>query len=396
MNKKLSFAVALLFSISIYSQVGINTQDPKATLDIAARTTDGSRSEGIIAPRLTGDQIKAADALYGSTQKGTLIYATSGVTAVVSGSKTANVTAEGYYYFDGSFWQKIINTASAVALEPWYNTATNSGATSNTQDIYQLGRVGIGTSTPVTNLQVTSTSNYASLMLGNNSSGNNHHLTHETDGSFSIWDGVFGSGTKRLVVSNTGNIGIGTGNPATKLEVNNGSTAGAIKIVDGTEGTGKVLTSDANGVATWKQSFAITPTVLGSIPSAVVNNLSTNKYVGSSITLPAGKWLIYLNVQVNDVSSIPSGQYAWIRYTISSSNNSGNGYTHTGLNFLQSSVVSANLTYTGNYWPCQGVLPVEVTTGGTFYIWTVDCLGATSGLSVGNNPENYIFAIPIL
>lgn len=44
----------------------------------------------------------------------------------------------------------------------------------------------------------------------------------------------------------TGNIGIGSTNLGAKLEV-----AGSVKIVDGTQGVGKVLTSDANGLASW-------------------------------------------------------------------------------------------------------------------------------------------------
>ena len=44
-----------------------------------------------------------------------------------------------------------------------------------------------------------------------------------------------------------GNVGVGTSTPATKLDV-----AGAVKITDGTEGAGKVLTSDATGNASWE------------------------------------------------------------------------------------------------------------------------------------------------
>ncbi|MDR6131281.1 hypothetical protein [Chryseobacterium sp. SORGH_AS_1175] len=40
---------------------------------MTTKTTDGSKPEGMIAPRLTGDQIKSADASYGTDQKGKLI-----------------------------------------------------------------------------------------------------------------------------------------------------------------------------------------------------------------------------------------------------------------------------------------------------------------------------------
>jgi hypothetical protein len=55
------------------------------------------------------------------------------------------------------------------------------------------------------------------------------------------------SQTPALRIQNTtGNVGIGTTDPGAKLEV-----AGNIKIADGTQGAGKPLISDANGVATW-------------------------------------------------------------------------------------------------------------------------------------------------
>ena len=50
-----------------------------------------------------------------------------------------------------------------------------------------------------------------------------------------------------FIVTNTGNVGIGTTSPAAKLDVN-----GNIKIADGSQGANKVLTSDANGVASWR------------------------------------------------------------------------------------------------------------------------------------------------
>jgi hypothetical protein len=53
-----------------------------------------------------------------------------------------------------------------------------------------------------------------------------------------IGDWIYGSG---------GNIGIGVADPDAKFEVN-----GQVKITGGSPGAGKVLTSDANGLATWQ------------------------------------------------------------------------------------------------------------------------------------------------
>lgn len=52
--------------------------------------------------------------------------------------------------------------------------------------------------------------------------------------------------TSIFYVRNDGNVGIGTNTPTTKLEV-----AGQVKITGGAPGAGKVLTSDAVGLASW-------------------------------------------------------------------------------------------------------------------------------------------------
>ncbi|QQY33640.1 Uncharacterised protein [Chryseobacterium gleum] len=54
-----------------------------------------------------------------------------------------------------------------------------------------------------------------------------------------------------FVVLSNGNVGMGTVSPTNKLDIRS-TTNGALKIVDGTQGNARVLTSDANGVATWK------------------------------------------------------------------------------------------------------------------------------------------------
>ena len=102
---KIKIILACIASNFVIAQVGINTPNPAASLDVVAKKTDGTTSEGIIAPRLSGDQIKSADSRYTNPQTGTLVYATGAVNG--STTKTANITAPGYYYFDGVIWQKM-------------------------------------------------------------------------------------------------------------------------------------------------------------------------------------------------------------------------------------------------------------------------------------------------
>ncbi|KUJ62108.1 hypothetical protein AR687_08770 [Flavobacteriaceae bacterium CRH] len=89
----------------------------------------------------------------------------------------------------------------------------------------------------------------------------------------------------------TGAIGIGTGasNPTTLVEINNGSSNGALKIIDGTQGNGRVLTSDANGVATWQTKGP--QTIQGTVPAAnqTWSPNGSPRYTGFSISVPPGR-----------------------------------------------------------------------------------------------------------
>ena len=74
-----------------------------------------------------------------------------------------------------------------------------------------------------------------------------------------------------------GNVGIGTGttNPSAKLHVN-----GTLKVVDGTQGTGKILTSDAAGLASW-QSPPPPPIYIQSVGVCCQNWMAKNLNVAS-------------------------------------------------------------------------------------------------------------------
>lgn len=153
MNKRIHFFIILLSVSFTYAQVGINTNDPKATLDVIVETQNINKPFGIIAPRITGVQLNNSNDLFGSDQNGTIVFVTS--SAETTTGKSKNVTERGYYYFDSTLDNGSgSNTGLWVALknspinyvEPWYNVLDKTPATTNTQNIYQMGSISVGKS----------------------------------------------------------------------------------------------------------------------------------------------------------------------------------------------------------------------------------------------------------
>lgn len=208
MKKQILLLSAIGMSSLVYSQVGVNTQTPQATLDVVGKNTDTTKPDGVIAPRLTGNELKAKDNAYGTAQTGAIVYAT----AAVSGStpKTINVTSPGYYYYNGTLW-----------------TAFNGG--------------GVTSGDPTKDAWIDNVAN-TSVELGTLSDG----ATARPAGT-------------EVVVKDDGSIGVGTNTPQKKMHVN-----GALQITNelnlgGTASTagsagasGQVLLSGGAGVApTW-------------------------------------------------------------------------------------------------------------------------------------------------
>jgi len=174
--KNIITLAALFISLTIFAQVGINNISPKATLDITAKTSDGSKPEGLIAPRLTGNQIQSGT--YGPDQVGAIIYATTAATS--PNGVTVNITASGYYYFDGSIWQKLSNSSvptvvvSSSGINGIYKagtamTASNTFTVTLTNNSFSTATITFGTSdlalSGVTGLSVASVSTASSTLI---------------------------------------------------------------------------------------------------------------------------------------------------------------------------------------------------------------------------------------
>lgn len=92
----------LILSTYSFSQVGINTNDPKVTLDVTNYTSQPTKADGFITPQLKGDELKAKDDLYTADFEGTIIFVTEIPSS--TSAKTIDVTDVGYYYFNGTKW----------------------------------------------------------------------------------------------------------------------------------------------------------------------------------------------------------------------------------------------------------------------------------------------------
>ena len=102
--------------------VGIGNSSPTTTLEISGSPTSSSVADGVMIPKLTGEQLRLKNAKYTSAQNGTMVYVT--VRDVAPSGQTINVTDAGFYYYDGTAWQKV-----STSISNW-NITGNSGTSS--------------------------------------------------------------------------------------------------------------------------------------------------------------------------------------------------------------------------------------------------------------------------
>ncbi len=299
--KKIGFIIVLIsilvFNINLTAQnVAINSDgsspDGSAMLDVK------STNSGMLIPRMSQSD---RDNNISSPATGLIIYQTD--------------NTPGFYYYDGSQWIKLTN--SNEDDNDWERDETNGEiypatitdevgiGTSNPNamlevengnirltssndfiDIYETGnttglrfyesgsldgaifhntglinitnsvmndglvvdlnnnRVGIGTNNPNAALTIQSSSLLHSDGLNLRNSSDDWYLYQNSSNGFAIRDDA----NDRFLIDASGNIGIGTTNPSATLDVE-----GSFQLVDGNEQDGYVLTSDANGNATWDE-----------------------------------------------------------------------------------------------------------------------------------------------
>ncbi len=131
----IAFGLNLSFLQAQTGNVGINTDSPKVTLDVAGTPTNATMPDGVVAPRLTGDQLHDKTN-YGEEQNGAFLYVTAKASSNKQTGKTKYVKCSGYYYYDhytdGGIWIPFVpcidksSGGSAIINTSPCNSHTNS------------------------------------------------------------------------------------------------------------------------------------------------------------------------------------------------------------------------------------------------------------------------------
>src|SRR5690554_324727 len=321
MNKKirniatlmvLAFAGTSIATAQVSQQkIGQNpmTINPNAVLDIE------SNNKGLLLPRLA---LTATDNVAPLTAHvaGMTVYNTA-----TNGDDETAVTP-GYYYNDGTQWVRIVSSAD-MKTEPWYNQDTNTEATENTQNIYQMGKVAIGRDETVAGARLD--------VAGNVTVGEGNTFLNDIEGLNSLAVGMGNHvGVRGLVVGNDNTVtgvnsfAVGSENEVTGIN--------SIAMGAGSNATG----TNSIAIGNYATASAANSVVLGGS-----NNTSSglNAFSGGSSAVANGDnaTAFGLNVTASSFAEIVLGKYNAITTgTVSSAVNTdplfqiGNGLNDTG------------------------------------------------------------------
>ena len=166
-----------------------------------------------------------------------------------------------------------------------------------------------------------------------------------------------------MVLTASGSLGVGTMNPKTKLDV-----AGKVRIADGSQGSGKLLVSDNDGIARWAAA-----STLGIGSGGNPNDCSATNKVVNGHSYPVAALTNGNNYMSVFVESIANGRRQWSQEFLCTKGNLGalggersqlfcnNGYTSNGTACIQPSADAAtncsatNMTINGKTYAVPSI-----------------------------------------
>ena len=248
--KRIFILLGFVGLTNIYAQkgrVGVNTDAPKATLDINGSSVDNIK--GILIPRVTATEMKtmSGDANFGGHQHSNLVYLTDTMPTADQADKHEYVTDEGFYYWNNTALKWIplndlryVGRGNHITMDAGKNGTSLPAGSNN----IGIGKGSLNANTGSNNIAVG-----ASALLKN------------TSGS-----GAVAIGTNALIRNTKGknNIAIGTNTLTQNTEADNNIAIGITALNLNTEGTnnvaigGEALTNNKKG----KNNIALGPNTL--------------------------------------------------------------------------------------------------------------------------------------
>ncbi|MCF8277326.1 MAG: hypothetical protein K9J17_11380 [Flavobacteriales bacterium] len=149
-----------------------------------------------------------------------------------------------------------VSASTTNVIPKWNGTALVDGVISDIGTTVNIAsrivNVGDNTSTAATFLNLVRSGSSGRIYLGSGATSPNMVIQAQTASGDIVLETVSGESMR---VADGGNVGIGNALPQEKLHI-----TGKIRMADGTQGTGKVLVSDANGSASWTDAASLTIT----------------------------------------------------------------------------------------------------------------------------------------
>jgi hypothetical protein len=242
-------------SFTTLSATGVTTVQA-GTVSLPAITTSGDTNTGIYFP--AADTIafteggtesmridSAGNVGIGITPSPADLPTVENAYGLFSGQQQMNLATNAYYNsgwkYQGTGLAARYFVDRAGGQHIWYTapsgTAGNAITFTERMRIDSSGNVGIGTASPSYKVDINNavsrigdSTGLGFLQLGSSSTASNNFHIGDNAGAFIFYQGNYGSGTERMRIDSSGNVGIGTTSPACTLALNGtGATGGQIQ-----------------------------------------------------------------------------------------------------------------------------------------------------------------------